>query len=110
MITITSIILFLAFYALYYTSKRVPLSGHFGFQKWMKKNPNPTKIIGLTLLAAAYVLWLYIASVGSGTLIFIVELMTIGSLIVILKPLKIINSKTLFLLFAVMGFFEIYYS
>jgi hypothetical protein len=76
----------------------------------MKKNPKLTKIIGVSLLFISYILWLYIASVGSGTLLYIIELMTIGSLIVILKPLKIINSKSLLLLFVLIGFFEVYYS
>jgi hypothetical protein len=110
MITITSSILFLAFYTLYYTSKRVPLTYNFGFEKWMRKNPTPTKITGITLLVLAYILWLYIASVGSGTLLFIIELMTIGSLIVILKPLKIIAPKSIILLLFVIGFVEMYYS
>lgn len=110
MITIATAILFLAFYAFYYTSKRATLSYHFGFEKWMRKNPNPTRIIGVSLLIVSYVLWLYIASVGSGTFVFIIELMTIASLIVILKPLKIIGFKSLLILFVVIEFLEIYYS
>lgn len=110
MITIASSILFLGFYTSYYTSKRANLSYNFGFEKWIRNNTNPTKLLGLTLLLSAYFMWLYIASVGSGTLAFIIELMTIGSLVIILKPLKIINSKSLLLLFVVMGFFEIFYS
>lgn len=109
MITIAIGLLFLAFYTLYYTSKRVSLSYDNDFEKWMKKNPKPTKITGITLLVLSYFLWVFATALGAGTLLFFIALMTIGSLIVILKPLKIINSKSLLLLFVVMGFFEIYY-
>lgn len=110
MITIAVCILFLAFYTLYYTSKRVRLSYNIGFEKWMKKNPNPTKIIGITLLATAYVLWISATALGVGSLLFVIALMTIGSLIVILKPLKIIPIQTIIALFAIIGIIEIYYS
>jgi hypothetical protein len=110
MITIAVSLLFLAFYTLYYTSKRVPLSYNNGFEKWMKNNTNPVKIIGLILLVLSYILWVFATAFGAGTLLFFIGLMTIGSLFVILKPLKIINSKILLLLFVIMGFFEMYYS
>jgi hypothetical protein len=110
MITIAVSLLFLAFYTLYSTSKRVPLSYNNGFEKWMKNNTNPVKIIGLILLVLSYILWVFATAFGAGTLLFFIGLMTIGSLFVILKPLKIINSKILLLLFVIMGFFEMYYS
>lgn len=110
MITIATGILFFAFYTLYYTSKRAALLYDFGFEKWMSNNQNPTKIIGITLLVIAYSLYIQTIGLGSGTLFFFITLITIGSLIVILKPLKIINYKSLLLLFVVIDFFEIYYS
>ncbi|MES2574192.1 MAG: hypothetical protein V4572_04575 [Bacteroidota bacterium] len=110
MITIAISILFLAFYALYYTSKRVHLSYNLGFENWMKKNPKSTKIIGITLLVVAYLLWICVTAFGVGTLLFFIALMTIASLIVILKPLKITSPKTVLLLFSIMGLLEVYYS
>ena len=110
MITIAVCILFLAFYTLYYTSKRVRLSYNIGFEKWMQKNPSFTKTIGITLLATAYVLWISATAFGVGSLSFVIALMTIGSLIVILKPLKIIPVQTIIALFAIIGIIEIYYS
>jgi len=110
MITIAIALLFLAFYTLYYTSKRVSLSYDNYFEKWMKKNPDPLKIAGIALFVLSYFLWIFATAFGAGTLLFFIALMTIGSLIVILKPLKIINSKSLLLLFVVMGFFEMCYS
>lgn len=109
MITLASLIVFLAFYSLYYTSKRATLSYDLGFEKWMQKNPKQTKVTGLILLMLAYFLWLYTQSICCGTLMFFIQLMTIGSLIIILTPLKKINGKAVFLLFLIVALFEFYY-
>jgi hypothetical protein len=110
MITIASLIVFLAFYTLYYTSKRAVLSYDLGFEKWMKKNPKQTKITGLALLIIAYSLWLFTQSLGCGTLMFLIQLMTIGSLIIILTPLKKVNSKALLAFFIIIALLELYYN
>ncbi|CAM3575854.1 hypothetical protein [Flavobacterium chungbukense] len=110
MITIASLIVFLAFYTLYYTSKRAVLSYDLGFEKWMKDNPKPTKLIGLSLLVTAYAMWLVTQSLGCGTLMFFIQLMTIGSLIVILQPLKKVNSKALLALLVFVALLELYYN
>jgi len=85
------------------------LSYDLGFEKWMQKNPKQTKITGLLLLLLAYSLWLFTQSLCCGTLMFFIQLMTIGSLIIILKPLKKINSKALLLLFLIIALLEFYY-
>ncbi|WDF60002.1 hypothetical protein PQ462_01225 [Flavobacterium sp. KACC 22758] len=110
MITIASLIVFLAFYILYYTSKRAVLSYDLGFEKWMKKNPKQTKITGLVLLVSAYAIWLFTQSLGCGTLMFFIQLMTIGSLIIILAPLKKVNSKALLALLVIAALLELYYN
>lgn len=110
MITIASLIVFLAFYTLYYTSKRAVLSYDFGFEKWMKRNPKQTKITGLALLVTAYIIWLFTQSFGCGTLMFFIQLMTIGSLIIILAPLKKVNSKAILAIVILIALLELYYN
>lgn len=110
MITIASLIVFLAFYTLYYTSKRAVLSYDLGFEKWMQKNPKQTKFTGLVLLLTAYGFWLFTQSLGCGTLLFFIQLMTIGSLIVLLTPLKKISRFALLILFIIIASVEFYYA
>lgn len=110
MITIASLFVFLAFYTLYYTSKRAVLSYDLGFEKWMKNNPKQTKITGLIFLLTAYSLWLVTQSLCCGTLLFFIQLMAIGSLIIILTPLKKISPTMLLLLFITAALFEFYYN
>ncbi|MGO4772752.1 hypothetical protein ACEN2I_13910 [Flavobacterium sp. W22_SRS_FK3] len=110
MITIASLIVFLAFYTLYYTSKRAVLSYDLGFEKWMQKNPKQTKITGLFLLLSAYGFWLFSKSLGCGTLMFFIQLMAVGSLIVLLAPLKKINRSTLLIIFIIIALLEFYYA
>ncbi|MFW0737535.1 MULTISPECIES: hypothetical protein [unclassified Flavobacterium] len=109
MITIASLIVFLAFYTLYYTSKRAALSYDLGFEKWMKSNPKPTKILGLGLLLLAYALWLFTQSLCCGTFMFFIQLMTIGSLIIILAPLKKISRYAILAFFILAALLEFYY-
>ena len=110
MITIASLIIFLAFYTLYYTSKRAVLSYDLGFEKWMRKNPKQTKITGLILLLSAYCFWLFSQSLGCGTLMFFIQLMAVGSLIVLLTPLKKVSRSTLLILFFIIALLEFYYA
>ena len=110
MITIASLIVFLAFYTLYYTSKRAVLSYDLGFEKWMKNNPKQTKITGLVLLVTAYAMWLITQSLCCGTLMFFIQLMTVGSLIILLTPLKKVISKALLLLFIGIALLEFYFN
>ena len=110
MITIASLIVFLAFYTLYYTSKRATLSYDLGFEKWMKNNPKPTKITGLVLLFLAYSMWLFTQSLCCGTLMFFIQLMTIGSLIIILAPLKKISRFAIVAIFILVAILEFYYN
>lgn len=110
MITTASLIVFLAFYTLYYTSKRAALSYDLGFEKWMQRNPKQTKITGLFLLGTAYAMWLFTKSLGCGTLMFFIQLMAVGSLIIILTPLKKVNSKALLALLLFIALLEFYYN
>lgn len=109
MITIAGLFVFISFYMFYYTSRKALLSYDYGFEKWMNNNPGPTKISGLAVLLLAYSLLLFTKALGTGTLLFFIQLMTIGSLIVILSPLKVINSKAVAILFIVSALIEIYY-
>lgn len=110
MITIAICTLVLAFYTLYYTSKKAPLTHNHSIEKWMKNNPSQTKITGVVLLILAYILWISATALGVGTFAFLVALMTIGSLIVILKPLEHITFKNVAILFLLIGIVEFYYS
>lgn len=85
------------------------MSYDYGFEKWMQRNPKQTKITGLCLLLVAYSLWLLTAALGSATLFFFIQLMTVGSLVVILTPLKVINNIGIIILFAAAGLLEFYY-
>ena len=110
MITIATLFIFLAFYTLYYTSKKAVLSYDLGFEKWMQKNPKQTKITGLILLLSAYSFWLFSQSLVCGTVMLLIQLMAEGSLIVLLTPLKKISRSTLFTLFIIIALLEFYYA
>lgn len=108
MVTLVSLIVFLAFFVLYNTSKKATLSTQFQTERWIQQNPNPSRFIGLVLLVMAYVLLLSIKAAGVSSFLFLIQLMTIGSLVVILAPLRIINFKLIIGIICISTFLEIY--
>ncbi|MES2240238.1 MAG: hypothetical protein V4497_08280 [Bacteroidota bacterium] len=108
MISLVSLVVFVAFFFLYNTSKRAALSSNFQVERWIQQRQKPSRFIGLGILAVAYCLILSSKSIGASSLIFIIQIMTIGSLVVILAPLKIINYKFVLGMLILASFFEIY--
>lgn len=108
MISIVSLLVFFAFYALYNTSQKACLSNTLSVEKWLQNNPKPSKILGLGLFALGFSILLFEKAIGSSALIFIILIMSIGSLTVIIAPLKIISNKLLFGLFSISFLLEFY--
>lgn len=108
MISLVSLTVFFAFFVLYNTSKKATLSNNFQFERWIQQNPKPSRFIGLGILLIAYSLLISIKAVGVSTFLFTIQIMTIGSLVVILAPLKIINYKLIVGFFLIATFLEIY--
>lgn len=106
MASLAFIILFTAFYMFYCTSKKATIILNFGIENWVKRNTKPAKIIGLLLLIIAISLYAHYFGIGVGILLFFIVLMTLGSLIIILSPLKLLNIKTTLLLFAALVVIE----
>lgn len=107
MITFISLIVFSAFYTLYHTSAKVHLSNHFQLERWIHENINPARLIGISLLCIAYLTLFMIKDAVATTLLFLIQVMTIGGLVVILTPLKIITYRFLLITIVVAFFFEI---
>ncbi len=93
------LILFLAFYMLYNTSKKAIKSPCFGFEKWVEKNVIYSKLISASLLIMSCVLSCLSYGLGAGIFIFFIDLMTIGSLSVILIPIKVLKIKPIIIVF-----------
>lgn len=108
MISLVSLTVFFAFYVLYNTSKKATLSTNFRFERWIQQNTKPSRCIGLGFLVIAYVTLISLKAAGASTLIFLIQIMTIGSLVVILTPLKIINHRFILGILFLAVFFEIY--
>ncbi|UGU15550.1 hypothetical protein LS482_17945 [Sinomicrobium kalidii] len=106
MTTLITVITFLGFYALYHTSKRALLFRSFKVEQWMQANRKRAGAGGLSLLAAALVLSVVHYGFGAGIFAFFVILMTLGSLVVILAPLRFVGYRALLLIVALAITFE----
>lgn len=108
MISLVSLTVFFAFYVLYNTSKKATLSTNFPIERWVQQNAKPSRFIGLGILIIAYSTLISLKATGVSTLIFLIQIMTIGSLVVILAPLKIISHRFILGILLLALFFEIY--
>ena len=107
MIAFISLNIFLGFYVLYNTSKKATLASNLQIERWIQQNPKPSRLLGLAMLALAYGFLISLKAIGVSSLIYFIQLMTIGSLIVILAPLRIINYKFVLGLFSLAILIEI---
>lgn len=108
MISIALLILYLAFYILYNTSRKAIKNVVFGFETWTYKNNKKAKLLGITLLFASCILLGLSFGIGAGILHFCVTLMTLGSLVVILTPVKIIKPRSILILFLLVHYTEFF--
>lgn len=99
MIAFISLNIFLGLYILYNTSKKATLMSNLQVERWIQQNPRPSRLLGVGILALAYGLLISLKAIGVSSLIYFIQLMTIGSLIIVLTPLKIINYKLVLGLF-----------
>ena len=98
MVTLSILIALIGFYMLYSTSKRAKLTLQYDFQKWVIENQKNSKIIGLTLLIVSAILSMFFLGFGAGLFSFLVVIMTIGSLVVLISPLRFFNLSTLIII------------
>ncbi|MFB9058024.1 hypothetical protein ACFFU9_14860 [Mariniflexile ostreae] len=108
MISITFLILFMAFYVAYCSSKKTVTYSHFGFETWTDKHPEKGKKLALSLFLITIVLSYITFGFGAGLLVFFIYLMTLGSLIVILNPLKLLKPTPLGILFVLVVYIEVF--
>ena len=108
MITLASFLTILGFFMFYSTSKRAALQFKIPLQQWANQHPKPAKCLFFTLTLIAYFICVAVLGWGGGSFSFLVILMTAGSLIVLLSPLKFFNLFTLIPIGVVSLLIEIY--
>lgn len=86
LLLIAIVVLLLGFYALYSTSQKAMLSQGV-VSKWLQRNRNFARVIGIVCLLLAFILLVFAQGVGAGILTGFIFLMTIGCLVILLSPL-----------------------
>jgi len=110
MISLTILLNILGFYLLYTTSDKMDSQTLLGFEAKLVQHKRTAKIIGIALLLLSCVGCVMAFGLASGIFSFIIYVMTFGSLIVLLAPLKLVNMKTLalFMVLSVVVEFLVY--
>ncbi len=99
MVSIATFIVFISFYLFYNTSKKTLKYNFYKLDSCIDENILLTKIIATILLIISIVLNIYLYGFGAGSLLFFILFMTIGSLIIIATPLKLISYKSVLYIF-----------
>ncbi|QDH80646.1 hypothetical protein FKX85_17000 [Echinicola soli] len=107
MITITVLIALAGFICFYITSKRAVLDRELSIVKWGQHKPHIAKRVGGVLLVFGGLLSVIVLGIGAGIFAYAVVLMTVGSLVVLLNPLRILHPSMMVLLFSVSLLLEI---
>ncbi|UXP32343.1 hypothetical protein N6H18_18550 [Reichenbachiella agarivorans] len=91
MVTLNLILIWLSFYLFYLTSKKAQIARSLPIEKWMHNHAPIAKVIGTVLLFLSLSVSISLWGVGSGSLFFFIILMTLGSLVTIISPLRVLN-------------------
>ncbi|MEW2923161.1 hypothetical protein AB1A65_16955 [Muricauda sp. ANG21] len=91
MVTLISLLVFIAFYLLYSTSKKMAGVGVLGVEKWVVDHRSTFQYFSLALLIITLGLSIWFWGLGSGVFTFCILLMTLASLVVLLTPLRLVS-------------------
>lgn len=100
MTTICLLLVFAGFYAGYVSSQRASGTHFLPMRNWARKHATASRSIGLVILAAAAVAFARQFGTGPGILFFAVTLMTLGSLLLVLAPLRMVKGWMVAMSFA----------
>ena len=106
MVTGISLLVFIAFYLLYGTSKKMAAMGNLGVETWLGEHANASKYSGLVLLIISLALSCFYWGLGPGVFSFFIILMTLASLVILLAPLQLLGYRSLTITLALSFTFE----
>ncbi|QDO95253.1 hypothetical protein FNB79_15150 [Formosa sediminum] len=108
MVTLASSFSLFGFYMLYSTSKRAPLQFELQLQKRINENDKISKYCAVFLLLVSLLICIADLGIGAGAFSFLMILMTLGSLIVLVAPLRFFKLSTIVLITMLSLGIEIY--
>lgn len=108
MITTALLLMFFGFYLNYASSQRMETQSYLGLELWVQKNEKLARVIGAMLLCASLILNSTHYGLGAGTFLSVIALMVMGSLVVLLSPLRLLNHKVLVSVFALCLLIEVF--
>jgi len=107
MITISLLLILLASFVFYNTSKKAVMLYNSAIETWIQVNKNYSKAIGLLVLIVSLLSIILIFGITSGIIFWTISFITFLSTIVIIYPLKIVNYKHLIILFLILLILEL---
>lgn len=106
MITTACIFCFLGFWCWYLTSRRANYQSKNPIEIWLRNQPGNSKLLGAVSMSASFIVFTIHLGFAAGVFGFFMGLISFGSLIVILAPLRFLNYKLVGLIVLIAIFFE----
>lgn len=106
MITSSLLLIFVASFVFYNTSKKATLSGVSLLEIWIQQHTLYSKTIGYLLLIATLILVILNFGISSGIIFWLITLMSTLSLLIIISPLQKVNYKHLIVVFFILIILE----
>lgn len=106
MITSSILLIFIASFAFYNTSKKATLFSVSVFEIWIQQHTFYSKIIGCLLLITTLCSSIYYFGITSGIIFWLITLMSTLSLLIIILPLQKVNYKHLSLMLFILIILE----
>lgn len=107
MITFSIVLTWIGFEFFYQTSRKALLHRPEKSATWFEHHEKPAKVYGSILLGIALSLSINQFGVGSGIFAFLCILMLIGSLVVLISPLRIVKPSWILVGIAILFLIEI---
>ena len=108
MLSLSIVLTALGFYCCYSTSKRAVLPKTNPLVIWASSHAETSTYLGLFLQAVGLILCMRTLGIGSGIFSFLVILMSVASIIILIGPLLLTNTKQLAVLFIGMLAIELF--
>lgn len=107
MIAISLLLILLASFVFYNTSKKAVLLYNSAIETWIQVNKNYSKAIALLFLIVSLLSIILIFGFTSGIIFWLISFISFLSTIVVIYPLKIVNYKHLIILFLILLVLEL---
>ncbi|WP_115867449.1 hypothetical protein [Marinoscillum furvescens] len=102
MVTISSLVSLLGFWLAYQSSDRAALgTSKNQLESWARSYRQQMKVVSICVLFSGLLSYVYALGVGAGSMAFVMTISVLGSLVVLISPLRLVSRRMVLVLYVV---------